>query len=277
MANITIKKINLDFGSKTMNPKIKIVRDFFNITRTYSYIKYMTIHVTNDTSIFIKPDGNYLGLLSKYDEDSEEVATPQSVDSQIQVNIYSLPDMNPVSEELISLEYVWIGGVSGRLLYEINWLGSGIAYEIIRNNANKEIHDPEYAQLYLKLNTDELYWNGYSDLIKNNKSFSKMYCHLNDKRWDNYYNYSNIHETAIPIGKAPKYKYKINVNSIDVFIRKDYIADDAYEYMDCLFNSLTTNTIPTELYNIILSYMPDETIITMINSLKTQVATNNNT
>ena len=268
MANITVKKINLDFGSKTMNPKIKIVRDFFNITRTYSYIKYMTIHVTNNTSIFIKPDGNYLGLLSKYDEDSEGVATPQSVDSQIQVNIYSLPDMNPVSEEVITFEHVFTSGLTGSLLYELNWLGPGTSYEIIRTNNNKEIHDPEYSQLYLKLNEDEFYWDGYSELRKNNQSFQKLYFVLNNKNWGHICNYSNIHETAIPIGKAPKYKYKINVNTIDVFIRKDYVAEEAYENMENLFNSLTTNNIPIDLYYIILSYMSEETIITMINNLK---------
>jgi hypothetical protein len=263
MANITVKKINLDFGSKTMNPKIKIVRDFFNITRTYSYIKYMTIHVANNTNIFIKPDGKYLGLLSKYEEDSEHDVT-----SQIQVNIYSLPDMNPVSEEVITLEHVFTGSLTGSLSYEINWLGAGTAYEIIRTNDNKEIHDPEYSQLYLKLNTDDLYWDGYSDFRKNNKSFSKLYWQLNDKRYGNYYSYENIHETAIPIGKAPKYKYEINVNLIDVFIRKDYVAEEAYEHMENLFNSLTTNNIPIELYYIILLYMSDETIIDMINNLK---------
>ncbi len=276
MYNRNTIKVNKNIinSSKGISPRIKKIRNFFNITKKYEYLQYMTIHVTYNTSIFIKPDGKYLGLLSKY-EDPVHASTSQIADSLVQVNIYSLPDINPEHEAIIQLDNAWQHSDIGKiLLYELNWIGSGYEYEIVKCDVNKAIHDPEYAQLYLELSIAD-YIADYIDdyykdfhLSENNQSFQNMYFVLNNNKWACISHDSNIHETAIPIGKAPKYKYKIYADSIDVFIRKDCTADDVYEYMDQLFNSLTTNTLPIELYNIILLYMSKEDIIAMISNLK---------
>jgi hypothetical protein len=259
---MSIKKVNITEKILYTNPRIRIIRDVFNITRFYDYVKYMEIYISDNTKIFINEDGTYLGLISKCDENSE------CSHVKLQVNIYKLPDMIPESETITPFDNnISAADIS---FYDIKWDKIGPNYKLVRNNLANTIHDPKNKELYLKLNSDTIYWPGYNEYyIKTyKKSFTKLYWHLNYKTDKTSNNSLTEPETAIPIGRATKYKYKIYDTAIKIFVRKDYVITDNYEYINKAINLDENTYIPIELCEVVTSYMSPETIIDIVNKLK---------
>ena len=230
------------------NPYAKRIRKFYNITKSYEYIHYQEILFSEYTQIFISPNGKYVGLLSGY------LSNPDI--PQLNIHIYSLPDMELISETIELFNKPIVNGIF--LLYEINWLGEDATYELINCIPNEILNDDYYTK-------PEYYFLSYQHGNTLNQSFMSFYSKINHP---NYTKYTNIHETAIPIGQCPKYKYTVSNSKLDIYARKDFFIRDVCEYINKIYNMEENTYIPIELYEVIVSYMLPETILIIINKLK---------